>query len=161
MLRQHPLYMLTFLINNWIEHFANQYFDGLNFNLQLPLSDVNPWPKFECNKGRFTLRGEVHWSWKKGVSQLWLVENATLDRWVFTLGEEYNGGELFSWMIKWHGPPTWRHFLELGFSGGRTRNSSSGEAQLNRNILLALILLRHIHHLPHIAMSWPSILDWP
>jgi hypothetical protein len=37
---------------------------------------------------------------KKGVSQLGLVENATLDRWVFTLGEEYNGGELFSWMIK-------------------------------------------------------------
>jgi hypothetical protein len=27
---------------------------------------------------------------KKGVSQLWLVENATLDRWVFTLGEENN-----------------------------------------------------------------------
>jgi hypothetical protein len=24
---------------------------------------------------------------------------------------------------------------------------------------LPLILLRHIHHLPHIAMSWPSILD--
>ena len=40
---------------------------------------------------------------KKGVSQLWLVKNATLDRWVFTLGEENNGGELFSWMIKWHG----------------------------------------------------------
>jgi hypothetical protein len=37
----------------------------------------------------------------KGVSRLWLVENATLDRWVFTLGEENNGGELFSWMIKW------------------------------------------------------------
>jgi hypothetical protein len=37
---------------------------------------------------------------KKGVSQLSLVENATLDRWVFTLGEEHNGGELFSWMIK-------------------------------------------------------------
>ena len=31
---------------------------------------------------------------KKGVSQLWLVENATLDWWVFTLGEENNGGEL-------------------------------------------------------------------
>jgi hypothetical protein len=29
-----------------------------------------------------------------------LVENATLDWWVFTLGEENNGGELFSWMIK-------------------------------------------------------------
>ena len=40
---------------------------------------------------------------KNGVSQLWLVENATLDRWVFTLGEENNGGEIFSWMIKWHG----------------------------------------------------------
>ena len=40
---------------------------------------------------------------KKGVSQLWLVENATLDRWVFTLGEENNGGELFSLMVKWHG----------------------------------------------------------
>jgi len=37
---------------------------------------------------------------KKGVSQLLLVENATLDRWMFTLGEENNGGELFSWMIK-------------------------------------------------------------
>jgi hypothetical protein len=37
---------------------------------------------------------------QKGVSQLRLVENATLDRWVFTLGEENNGGELFSWMIK-------------------------------------------------------------
>ena len=33
---------------------------------------------------------------KKGVSQLLLVENATLDRWVFTLGEVNNGGELFS-----------------------------------------------------------------
>ena len=30
-----------------------------------------------------------------------------------------------------------------------------------RNILLPLILLRHIHHLPHIPMSWPSILDRP
>jgi hypothetical protein len=67
-------------------------------------------------------------------------------------------------------PLTWRHFLELGFSGGgvscpasrgRTRKSSSGEAQLNKNILLPLILLRHIHHLPHITMSWPSILDRP
>jgi hypothetical protein len=29
-----------------------------------------------------------------------LVENATLDQWVITLGEENNGGELFSWMIK-------------------------------------------------------------
>ena len=57
-------------------------------------------------------------------------------------------------------PPTWRHFLELGFSGegvscptsrGRTRNSSSKEAQLNRNILFPLILLRYIHHLPHIT----------
>jgi hypothetical protein len=27
--------------------------------------------------------------------------------------------------------------------------------------LLPLILLRHIHHLPHITMSWPSILDRP
>ena len=25
---------------------------------------------------------------KGGVSQVWLVENATLDRWMFTLGEE-------------------------------------------------------------------------
>ena len=30
---------------------------------------------------------------KWGVSQLWLVENATLDQWVFTLGEENNVGE--------------------------------------------------------------------
>ena len=30
---------------------------------------------------------------KKGVSHLWLVENETLDQWVFTLGEENNGGE--------------------------------------------------------------------
>ena len=30
-----------------------------------------------------------------------------------------------------------------------------------RNILLPLILIRHIHHLPHITMSWPSILDRP
>jgi hypothetical protein len=37
---------------------------------------------------------------RKGVSQLRLVENATLDRWVFTLDEENNGGEFFSWMIK-------------------------------------------------------------
>ena len=40
--------------------------------------------------------GDVHRSWKNGVSQLWLVENATLNRWMFTLGEENNGGELFS-----------------------------------------------------------------
>jgi hypothetical protein len=39
--------------------------------------------------------------------------------------------------------------------------SSSGEAQLNRNILLHVILLPHIHHLPHITMSCPSILDRP
>jgi hypothetical protein len=26
---------------------------------------------------------------------------------------------------------------------------------------LPLIHLRHIHHLPHITMSWPSILDRP
>jgi hypothetical protein len=29
------------------------------------------------------------------------------------------------------------------------------------NILLPLIFLWHIHHLPHITMSWPSILDRP
>jgi hypothetical protein len=41
------------------------------------------------------------------------------------------------------------------------RPQEAGEAQLNRNILLPLILLRHIHHLPHITKSWPSILDRP
>jgi hypothetical protein len=41
------------------------------------------------------------------------------------------------------------------------RPQEAGKAQLNRNILLPLILLRHIHHLPHITMSWPSILDRP
>jgi hypothetical protein len=41
------------------------------------------------------------------------------------------------------------------------RSQEAGEAQLNRNILFTLILLRHIHHLPHITMSWPSILDRP
>jgi hypothetical protein len=41
------------------------------------------------------------------------------------------------------------------------RPQEAGEAQLNKNILLPLILLRHIHHLPHITMSWPSILDRP
>jgi hypothetical protein len=41
------------------------------------------------------------------------------------------------------------------------RPQEAGEAQLNRNILFPLILLRHIHHLPHINMSWPSILDQP
>jgi hypothetical protein len=103
---------------------------------------------------------------KKGVSQLWLVENATLDRWVFTLGEENNGGELFSWMIKWHGRLRGGTFWSWASPASRgrtlrTRNSSSGEAQLNRNILLPLILLLHIHHLPHITMSWPSIFDRP
>jgi hypothetical protein len=41
------------------------------------------------------------------------------------------------------------------------RPQEAGEAQLNRNILLPLILLWHIHHLPFINMSWPSILDRP
>ena len=41
------------------------------------------------------------------------------------------------------------------------RPQEAGEAQLKRNILLPLILLRHIHHLPRITMSWPSILDRP
>jgi len=41
------------------------------------------------------------------------------------------------------------------------RPQEAGEAQLNRNILLPLIPLRHIHHLPHITMSWPSILNRP
>jgi hypothetical protein len=39
------------------------------------------------------------------------------------------------------------------------KTQEAGEAQLNRHVLLPLILLRHIHHLPHITMSWPSILD--
>jgi hypothetical protein len=47
------------------------------------------------------------------------------------------------------------------FEVGLLRPQEAGEAQLNRNILLPLILLRHIHHLPHITMSWPSILDRP
>jgi hypothetical protein len=41
------------------------------------------------------------------------------------------------------------------------RPQEAGEAQLNKNILLPLILLWHIHHLPYITMSWPSILDRP
>jgi len=92
-----------------------------------------------------------------------LVENATLDRWVFTLGEENNGGELFSWMKKWHGRQRGGTFWSWASpaSRGRTRNSFSREAQLNRNIVLPLSLLWHIHHLPHITMSWPSILDQP
>jgi hypothetical protein len=76
---------------------------------------------------------------KKGVSQLWLVENATLDRWVFTLGEENNAGELFSWMIKWHGRLHGGTFWSWASpaSRGRTRNSSSGEAQLNKKYFIA------------------------
>jgi hypothetical protein len=34
-------------------------------------------------------------------------------------------------------PPTWRHFLELGFSGGEeflVRPQEAGEGQLNKNI---------------------------
>jgi hypothetical protein len=47
------------------------------------------------------------------------------------------------------------------FGVGLLQPQEAGEAQLNRNILLPLILIRHIHHLPHITMSWPSILDRP
>ena len=77
---------------------------------------------------------------KKGVSQLWLVENATLDRWVFTLGEENNGGELFLMDDKMTWPPPWRHFLELGFSGEEeflVRPQEAGEAQLNKKYFIA------------------------
>jgi hypothetical protein len=45
------------------------------------------------------------------------------------------------------------------FGVGLLRLQEAGEAQLNKYILLPLILLRHIHHLPHITM--PSILDRP
>ena len=68
---------------------------------------------------------------KNGVSQLWLVKNATLDWWVFTLREENNGGELFSWMIKWHG----------GLHGGTFWSWASPEedflAQLNKKYFIA------------------------
>ena len=66
--------------------------------------------------------------------------------------------------------PTWRHFLELGFSGGGvsclasrgwTRTILPEKPNSIRNIFLPSILLRHIHHLPHTTMSWPSILDRP
>jgi hypothetical protein len=52
---------------------------------------------------------------------------------------------------------TWPPYVAALFGVGL----EAGEAQLNRNILLPLILLRHIHHLPYITMSWPSILDQP
>jgi hypothetical protein len=66
-----------------------------------------------------------------------LVENATLDRWVFTLGEENNGGELFSWMINdmaaLRGGTFWGWaFPEEEFL---VRPREAREAQLNRNIL--------------------------
>jgi hypothetical protein len=60
-------------------------------------------------------------------------------------------------------PPTWWHFLELASPEEEflVRPQEAGEAQLNSNILLPFILLQHIHHLPHMTMSWPSILDRP
>ena len=91
---------------------------------------------------------------KKGISQLWLVENATLDRWVFTLGEENNGGELFSWMIKWHGRIRGGTFWSWASpaSWGQTINSSSGEAQLNKKLIFKKIWSKK--KLWHIS-TWP------
>jgi len=57
---------------------------------------------------------------KKGVSQLCLVENATLDRWVFTLGEENNGGELFLMDDKM----TWPPYVAALFGVGLLRRRS-------------------------------------
>ena len=101
---------------------------------------------------------------KKGLSQLWLVENGTLDRWVFTLGEEHNGGEFFSWMIKWHGRLTWPYVAALfgvrllwPLEAGQETPPPEKPNSI-RNILLLLIILQHIHHLSHITMSWPSFL---
>ena len=76
---------------------------------------------------------------KKSVSQLWSVENATLDRWVFTLGEENKRSEHFSWMIKWQGCLRRNTFWNWASpaSRGRTRNSSSAEAQLNKKYFVA------------------------
>ena len=107
--------------------------------------------------------GEVHRSWKKGVSQVWLVENATLDRWVFTLSEENNGGELFSWRIIWHGRLRGGTFWSWASPEKEflVRPQEPDKPHSIRNILLPWILLWHIHHLPHITMSWPSILDRP
>ena len=62
--------------------------------------------------------GEVHWSWKKG-------------RFSIVIGQKCNSwpvGVYTRWRKQWWWtflmddnmtwPPTWRHFLELGFSGG-------------------------------------------
>jgi hypothetical protein len=56
---------------------------------------------------------------------------------------------------------TWAPYVAALFGVGFLRPQEAGEAQLNRNILLPLILLRHIHHLPYVTMSWPRILDRP
>ena len=102
--------------------------------------------------------GEAPGHEKNGISQLWLVENANLDRRVFILGEENNGGKFFSWMIKWHGhlrggafwswaSPKEEFLIQPQEAGHET--STPEKPNSKRNILLPLILLRHIHHLPH------------
>ena len=112
--------------------------------------------------------GEVHRSWKKGHFSI--VIGRKCNSWPVGVYTKWRKQWRWTFLMddKMTWPPTWRHFLGLGFSRGevfcpasrgRTRKSSSGEAQLNKNILLPLILLRHIHHLPHRTMSWPSILD--
>jgi hypothetical protein len=66
---------------------------------------------------------------------------------------------------------TWPPYVAALFGVGLLRRRSFNSIEIfycpysieifyfHRNILLPLILLRHIHHLPYIAMSWPSILE--
>ena len=65
-------------------------------------------------------------------------------------------------------PPPWRHFLSWASSEEfLVRPQEVGEeippekSNSIRNVLLPFNLLQHIHHLPHIIMSWSSILDRP
>ena len=82
--------------------------------------------------------GEVHRSWKE---RLLILIGRKCNSWpvMFTLGEENNGGELFSWMIRWHGRLRGGTFwswasLEEEFL---VRPQEAGQAQLQEKCFIA------------------------
>ena len=90
--------------------------------------------------------GEVHRSWKKG--RFSIVISRECNSWPVGVYTRWRKQWWWTFLMddKMTWPSTWRHFLELGFSGGRvpcpasggqTRNSSSEEAQLNKNYSIA------------------------
>ena len=130
----------------WIKFFFKRMYLSIYLHQHYAMSGENQWSgKFLGILTGWDLRaslhyaGEVHRSWKKGRSLI--VIGWKCNSWpvgVYTRWRN-NGGELFSWMIKWHGRLRGGTFWNWASpaSRGPTRNSSSGEAQLNKKYFLA------------------------